>query len=50
MKPTKLIVLLGFVILLFFQGCETAKGAAEGMKKDLSSLKGVDGWIQDNLW
>lgn len=45
------------VAIIFLQGCETVKGAAMGLKKDVENAKGfgqrlveVDNWMQKNWW
>jgi predicted small secreted protein len=42
------IVLLLCVIVI--SGCETIKGAAQGMQKDWATLKKADAWMRKNLW
>ena len=39
-----------FLLSCILSGCETVKGAADGMKKDIDNLEPVDDWIQENLW
>lgn len=50
----QLIVLVGTCLVLSMQGCATLKGAkdgaCEGFKKDWQSTKGLDAWIEENLW
>lgn len=43
-------VVFSLLNMLLLFGCETIKGAGEGMKKDWESAKKADGWMQDNLW
>ena len=53
----KLIIGVIFILLITLQGCETVKGAAKGLKKDINSfqdensdLNKADAWMQENLW
>ena len=46
--PLLMLVLLGFVLGL--AGCETMKGAAEGLQRDWENVKQFDSWMRDNLW
>ena len=54
-----LVIVLG--LTFFLQGCETAKGAAQGLKQDVhntwhafSDKEGwaqkADKWMQENMW
>ncbi len=59
-------LLIVIVIFVFFsQGCETVKGAKEGLKRDVKRIGGdeneaacekknpvleVDAWMRENLW
>jgi hypothetical protein len=51
-KSLIFLVLSAFVIAL--SGCHTiyggAKGAKEGVKKDVEAVKKSDKWLHDNLW
>ena len=49
------------VSVVFLQGCETCKGAANGFKQDVVNTKNAftkedgwaqnaDKWIQENMW
>ncbi len=49
LKKGILMLLLGIFVFLL-AGCETVKGAAEGAKSDLESLKKADEWQRKNLW
>ncbi len=57
----KTTIMLMMGAMLFFQGCETVKGASAGAKKDINntwhnvtSESGVvsktDKWLQDHAW
>ncbi len=51
MKRNLALLILGlFGIMFFLYGCETAKGAAEGAKKDWQNAKKADDWMRKNLW
>jgi len=47
---SKIFVMVGFVLLLSFQGCNTLKGAKEGFKKDWKAVTSVDGWMKEHMW
>ena len=51
-KGILLFVLFAFIVVI--AGCETmkgtAKGAAEGAKKDWQAAIKADEWIKKNLW
>jgi len=50
--------IFAIIVLMFtLQGCETMKGASNGMIKDIEKLRGEDGvikkadnWVKKNLW
>jgi len=50
----KIFFLVGLSLMLFFCGCETTKGAVDGVVKDSKNLWGAlvaaDQWMQKNLW
>jgi predicted small secreted protein len=59
-KKSALLFMLA-VFIISIAGCETAKGAMQGAKKDLqtarqTAMKGLqavqktDAWMRDNLW
>jgi len=47
-KSLAFFILLAFVVLT--AGCETAKGAFAGAKKDWQSAKQIDDWMKKNMW
>jgi len=47
-KGLALSILFAFIVLV--GGCETAKGAFEGAKKDWQSAKKIDDWMKKNMW
>ena len=47
-SKTVIIILLG--LMIFLQGCNTLKGAKDGLKEDWKTIAGVDGWIQETFW
>ena len=40
----------GLCLVVLISGCNTCKGAAEGLSKDVEEAKKADTWIQKNLW
>jgi len=47
---SKMLIIVLFGLMVFFQGCNTIKGGTEGFKKDWKELNAADGWIKENLW
>ena len=44
------ILFLVAALAVSLVGCETVKGASEGLKKDWESAEGLDAWMQENMW
>lgn len=45
------------VLMLTLQGCETFRGATDGLQKDIASFQSkdnelykTDAWLQEHLW
>ena len=38
------------LLLIVLSGCETVKGAAQGLSKDWQTAKKADNWLRENLW
>lgn len=56
MQKNKLWVILG--LFVFMVGCETVKGARQGLKQDIRSVTNkqqgwvakTDKWMQEHMW
>jgi predicted small secreted protein len=54
----KFLLFVPLLLALFvISGCETVKGAANGLKKDVESLSDpdspinqADAWVQEHMW
>jgi len=50
-KKIRLLVIGIFIFSIFgLYGCETAKGAWAGLKKDFAFVPKADDWVQKNIW
>ena len=47
---SKMLIIVLFGLMVFFQGCNTLKGAKDGIKKDWKELNKADGWLKENMW
>jgi len=53
----KWIICVLTLSLIFLQGCETVRGAGQGLKKDVHNIakkdgwvKQTDDWVQEKMW
>ena len=50
-KKIRLLVIGVFIFSIFgLYGCQTVKGAWNGMKKDFAFVGEADDWTQKNIW
>ena len=50
LRYRSLSLMLLFIAMIFFFGCETLKGTVNGLKKDWDNLVKVDKKVQEDLW
>lgn len=43
-------IILVFGLVLFLQGCETAKGFQQDVKNTWGNLSKMDSWMKENMW